>query len=198
MTLKWHDFRRPSDDQYFEVRFRYLSQGDILLDAPMLVPSAPLLVEETTEGERALRIPVVQTDVMIISPTCDFRRPSAAHLDARPDEDPYQLRQQVVVARILPIKEWETAQPATGRSDRVDQMLSFDNLRQYMYLPPVGSLGQSMVDLATMWTLPFEVALGLERLTQLAEAAARQLQYKLVIYATASVVDRDSLRPPMD
>ena len=67
-----------------------------------------------------------------------------------------------------------------------------------MYLPSIGGLGDSMVDLGTRWTLPIELVLKLERLTQLRETAARQLLYKLVMYDAALIVDRDALRPPMD
>lgn len=198
MTRTWRDFARPDDGEYYEERFAYLSQGDIIIDAPLLVPSVPLLVDELDGNDFVATVPLLRTPAMIVSPTCDFRRPSAEYLAAHPVENPYELRQQVVVARVLPLSEWERAQKPEGRADRVAQMRGFDNQRQYMYLPPIGSLGDSMVDFGTRWTLPIELVLKLQRLTQLSETAARQLLYKLVMYDAALVVDRAALRPPMD
>lgn len=135
---------------------------------------------------------------MILSATCDFRRPSAEYLEAHSGENPYQLRQQLVVGRILALTEWERAQKPEGRSDRVAQVRAFDNQRQYMFLPAVEPLADSMIDFGTRWTLPLELVLGLDRVTQLTDTAARQLQYKLVMYDTAVIIDREILRPPMD
>ena len=198
MTLTWRDFPGPDDSGYYEERFSYLSQGDLILDAPLLVPAHPLVVDHSDGDQYVAVVPLLRTHAMILSPTCDFRRPSTEYLAAHPDQNPYQLRQQVVVGRVLTLIEWERAQKPEGRSDRVAQLRAFDNQRQYMYLPPLGSLGDSMVDLGTRRTLPMELVLRLERLTQLTEAAARQLVYKLVTYDAALVVDRNALRPPMD
>ena len=198
MSRTWRDFGRPDDGAYYEERFTYLSQGDIVVDAPLLFPTLPVLVDELDGEEYVATIPLLRTPAMLVSPTCDFRRPSAEYLAAHPDENPYQLRQQVVVARVLPLPEWERAQKPEGRADRVAQLRGYDNQRQYMYLPSIGDLGDSMVDFGTRWTLPIELVLKLQRLTQLTETAARQLLYKLVMYDAALIVDRDVLRPPMD
>jgi hypothetical protein len=198
MTRTWRDFARPDDGGYYEERFSYLSQGDIVLEAPLLLPTVPLLVDEHEGDEYLAAVPLLRTAAMLVSPTCDFRRPSAEYLADHPDENPYQLRQQVVVARVLPLSEWERAQRPEGRADRVTQLRGYDNQRQYMYLPSIGVLSDSMVDFGTRWTLPIDLMLRLERLTQLRETAARQLLYKLVMYDAALVVDRDGLTPPMD
>jgi hypothetical protein len=196
--LTWRDFPRPGDDAYYEARSPYLSQGDLLADAPMLVLPLELLVEEGPEGGLVAAVPLSQSAAVILSPTCDFRRQSIEYLAEHPDEDAYQLRQTVVVARVMPQDVWERAQVATGRSERLRQLLAHDNQRQYMYLPPIERLGASLIDFGTTWTLPLPIALGLERITQLALPSAQQLQFKLVQYGTAIVVQRDSLRPPMD
>lgn len=196
--LTWRDFPRPTDDVYYEIRSQYLSQGDLLADAPMLVMPPELLVEEGRDGGLVAAVPVSQTLAVILSPTCDFRRPSIEYLSAHPDEDPYQLRQSIVVARVMPRDVWERAQDATGRSDRLSQLLSHDNLRQYMYLPPNDRIGPSLIDFGMIWTLPLPIVRTLERITQLALAGARQLQFKLALYGTTVLLQREDLRPPMD
>lgn len=193
----WRDFRRPADADYYETRFSYLSQGDILLDAPLLLVP-PVLDAQPSDAGPVVTLPVLAAPGMVITPTCDFRRSSADHLDAHPDEEPYQLRQQLVVARIVPLHECERSQPPEGRSDRVAQLRSHDNLRQYMYLPELPPLVESLIDLGTLWTLPIGIVRRLDRLTQLTETGARQLQYKLAMYGTAVVIDRESLGRPID
>src|SRR5687767_13387235 len=96
---RWQDFPRPKDEAYYEERFPYLSQGDILADAPLLAVPPELLIDETDGGQVVAAIPVLRTSAMIITPTCDFRRPGADYLAEHPAEDPYQLRRQLVVGR---------------------------------------------------------------------------------------------------
>lgn len=198
-TRTWRDFPRPSDNSYYEERFPFLSQGDIFDLLPLLLVPPELSFLETEHALPVAAIPVLETRGIIVTPTCDFRRRGADDLAAHPDVDPYTLRQQLVVARVLSFDEWERATPAAGRADRVAQLRSYDNQRQYMYLPHLeGAYGESMVDFGSMWTLPLELLRRSTRLTQLAEAGAVQLQYKLTMYGTALIVERDRLRPPMD
>jgi len=193
------DFPRPDDHLYYEERFPYLSQGDIFAEVPLLLVPSELALVESEVGTQAALVPVLQTMAVIISPTCDFRRPTAQQLAEDPEIQPYTLRQQVVVARIMPFEGWERSSDAVGRTERIRQVKAFDNLRQYMYLPASDQGPQeSMVDLGTTWTLPISILLASRRITQLQFTAAQQLSYKLVLYQTTRAVERSGLRPPMD
>jgi hypothetical protein len=162
----WRDFPRPSDDAYYEERFPFLSQGDIFEALPLLLVPAEIALLETEGPAAVAAIPVLETKAIIVTPTCDFRRRAAEDLAAHPADDPYTLRQQLVVARVLPLEEWERAVPAAGRADRVAPVRSHDNQRQYMYLPPLdGAHGESLVDFGSMWTLPLELIRRATRLT---------------------------------
>jgi hypothetical protein len=79
----------------------------------------------------------------------------------------------------------------------------YDALRRYMYLPPLPGEDESqewLADLSRTGTVAISLVVSQmdERLTQLTFVAAQQLQYKVVMAATAVITDRSVYRPAMD
>jgi hypothetical protein len=218
-------FPRPQVG-YYETRFPYLSQGDIFDDIPFATTGPELLfVEDAAPAARAADVtsvilqPVIAQRAIIVSPTCDFRRPSAAALQADPSLEPYTLQAHVTVAPVLPLADvlprW-----GSNRDANLHLLRLYDALRRYMYLPPLPALPLLPGDTAAAgtagaggegeqeWVADLSrldsVAIGLltrlldRRLAQLTLEAAQQLQYKLVMALTAAVTNRDTFQPPLD
>lgn len=185
---------------YFETRFTYLSEGDIFDDVPYTLLRAPLQIAQTEGLTTASALtPLFAVRAMLVTPTCDFRRPSAKELDAAKDLRPYTLENRVRVAQIMPLEDIERSFDSIKRAQNLDLMRRFDSLRRYMYLPPLpGENAESAVALGPSWLIDLDVLVGLKRLTQLTFAAAQQLHYKTVMYATAVIVARGSFHPSMD
>lgn len=194
----WRDFPRPSAP-YYETRSRFLSEGDIFEDVPYTVVGAgmPMLADATSTAHAIL--PVFSVPAMLLTPTCDFRRPSIKELEADSRLEPYTLETRVRVGQVLSIDEIERTFTAANRAQNLDKIRKFDALRRYMYLPPLeGRLGESVVSLGPTWLVDIHLLLSLDRVTQLTFSAARQLHYKTVMYATGTIVAPNSFSPSMD
>lgn len=102
MPRPYERFPRPQGP-YYETRFPYLSQGDLLDDIPFATAGPELTLVEDLPG--VILQPIVVQRAMIVSPTCDFRRPSAAALQAEPTLDPYTLQEHLIVATVYPLAQ---------------------------------------------------------------------------------------------
>jgi hypothetical protein len=199
MPREYERFPRPQGP-YYETRFPFLSQGDLFDDIPFGILGPDLLFTEDLPG--LILQPVVFHRAMIVSPTCDFRRPPASALLADLSLDPYSLQDHVIVAPVFPLhvvaERWDA-----HRSNNTSLARRFDALRRYMYLPSLPDEDDTqewLVDLSRTDTLALRFLAGQvhRRLTQLTFEAAQQLQYKLVMAMTAVVSDRAAYRPAMD
>lgn len=194
----YQKFPRP-ESPYYETRFPHLSQGDIFEDVPF-----GTLGPELRYIDNPLEVlhPILPQRGMILSPTCDFRRPSAEQLATDPSLNPYALQEFVVMAPVLSLASVAETWGAK-RMTNLGLLRKYDALRRYMYLPPLPTEGLDedwVVDI----TCPDRIAIGLllrqpsARLTQLTFAAVQQLQYKVVLAATSRFVDRSVFEPPMN
>jgi hypothetical protein len=188
-------FPRPTSP-YYEVRSEYLSQGDLLEEVPFGVIGPELLYLQDLPG--AILHQVEFHRGMIVSPTCDFRRPTIEHLRNDPSQPPYTLQPHVVVAQVLPI-EVIAERWGANRATNMRLMLEFDAPRRYMYLPPLpgDDRGQQwVVDFTRTDSIAIELLVD-QRTYQLTHAAAQHLQYKLVLAGTSVYTDRGVFDPPM-
>src|SRR5229473_3013238 len=122
----------------------------------------------------------------IVSPTCDFRRPTIEQLRNDPSQPHYTLQPHVVVAQVLPI-EVIAERWGANRANNMRLMLEFDAPRRYMYLPslPGDDRGQQwVVDFTRTDTIAIALLVD-QRTYQLTHAAAQHLQYKLVLAGTS-------------
>ncbi len=94
-------FPRPTTP-YYEIRSEYLSQGDLLEEVPFGVIGPELLYIEEVPGAILHRVEFHRG--MILSPTCDFRRPTIEELRKDPSQPPYTLQPHVVIGQVLPIE----------------------------------------------------------------------------------------------
>ncbi|HEV8534204.1 MAG TPA: hypothetical protein VGR87_00570 [Candidatus Limnocylindria bacterium] len=197
-AVTWRDFPRPTVN-YYETRFKYLSQGDIFDDVPyaLLGPEILLVADEEVPWPQAL-VPLAPVRVMLVTPTCDFRRLSADQLE-REKVAPYTLETRVRVAQVMDLTAIEKSFEESKRAQNLDILRRHDGLRKFMYLPALeGEFGESAVSLGPAWLVHLELLLQASRLTQLTFAAARQLHYKIVMYETSTIVFPDSFNPPVD
>ena len=188
-------FPRPTTP-YYEIRSKYLSQGDLLEEVPFGVIGPELLYIDDVPGAILHRIEVGRG--IILSPTCDFRRPALDELRQDPSLPPYTLQPHVVVAQVLPI-ETIAQRWSPNRDNNMRLMLEFDPLRRYMYLPPLpdDDTGQQWaVDFTRTDSIAIELLID-QRSHQLTFAAAQHLQYKLVLASTSTYTDRAVFDPPM-
>ena len=208
MPREYERFPRQQEG-YYEHRFPYLSQGDVFDDIPFALTGPELLfVEDALPAVRAADVtgvilqPIVAQRGIIVSPTCDFRRPSAAALQADPALNPYTLQAHITVAPVLPLADL-TSRWGNNRDANLHLLRRYDALRRYMYLPPLPGEPAEREWVADL-SRANSVAIGLvaklmdRRLAQLTFVAAQHLQYKLVMALTAAVTNRDAYRPPMD
>ena len=86
---EYERFPRPRES-YYEIRFPFLSQGDIFDSIPIPLMGADLLRHDAMPGMILQQVGVQR--VMIVSPTCDFRRPSASSIEAHPEVSPYTFK----------------------------------------------------------------------------------------------------------
>lgn len=192
------DIPRPRHP-YFESRFAYLSQGDIFDDVPYTILGPHLDVVDDDEGSTRALLPLTSVRAMLLTPTCDFRRPSAAVLDRDPRLEPYTLDTRLRMARVVDLGEVAASFEDNKRDQNVQLMERSDSLRRYMYLPALANVfGESAVELGATWLVDLQLVRQLRRVTQLTFAAAQQLHYKIVLYETSTAVDPDSFHPPMD
>lgn len=199
MAREYERFPRPPGP-YYETRFNYLSQGDLFAALPFPIEGADFVRHDALPG--LVLQPLGIQRAMVVSPTCDFRRPSAAALDADSTLEPYTLQAHVTIAPVLSLaavaEKWGERRAASTHLAR-----RYDALRRYMYLPATpGEPSESewLVDLSQVHSISLRVVLAAldGRLAQLTLPAAQQLQYKIVMAASAMVTDRNLYRPAMD
>ena len=188
-------FPRPTTP-YYEIRSEYLSQGDLLEEVPFGVIGPELLYIEEVPGAILHRVEFHRG--MILSPTCDFRRPTIEELRKDPSQPPYTLQPHVVIGQVLTI-ETIAERWGANRGNNMRLMLEFDAPRRYMYLPPLPAdeTGrQWAVDFTRTDSIAIDLLLD-QRSFQLTFAAAQHLQYKLVLASTSVYTDRAAYDPPM-
>lgn len=183
---------RPQNEDYYEVRLPLLSQGDIFRDVPLAYPMpAEEIVEEQADtyggSRRYLSGPLDFGLGLLLTPTCSMRQQGNGGGDyAHP------------VRTLAPI--W----PIEGLGEMVNEssaglLRKYDSLISLMYIPPNADLGipESAALLYMPVTLHHNIIDG-QRLTQLAIEGARQLQRKLVHFASGVSATRSFYDPPMD
>lgn len=168
-------------------------------DVPYTVIGPGLQMIADGSATAAAILPIFSVPAMLLTPTCDFRRPSIKDLEANPALPPYALEKRVRVGQILSLEDIERTFDPDNRTQNLEKIRKFDALRKYMYLPALdGHFGESAVSLGPTWLVDLDLLLRLDRVAQLTFAAARQLHYKTVMYATSTIVAPDSFNPPMD
>lgn len=183
--------RRPADQDYYEERLAFLSQGDIFRDVPL---SYPLPAREVADDEgggarRFLSGPLDFGTAMLITPTCSMRAQAA---------DGYAHPVRTLVP-VMPLDE-ELTRDLRLDEEQLRFVRAYDGLINYMYLPASESLGlpESLALLYMPITLHHDIIDG-QRITQLAVEGARQLQRRMVWFASGWQAEtRAMFDPPMD
>jgi hypothetical protein len=185
--------RRPDDSEYYETRLELFSQGDIFRDVPLAYPLPADEIVEGTEDEgygrrRFLSGPFDVGLALLTTPTCSMRAQGAPDRYAHP------------VRTLVPLRPFEEL-VEVGLFDESKAGLARkrDGLINYMYLPADDELGipESMAFLYMPVTLHHDFLEG-QRITQLAVEGARQLESKLVWFASGLKLDRATFEPPLD
>lgn len=185
--------RRPSGP-YYERRNDLLSQGDLFVDVPLAYPTPAdeIATEDGVADEETVRRfisgPLDFGIAMLITPTCSMRSQAENRDYAHP------VRTLVPVRPLAELHE-------LGIIDQAKHRLAEkrDSLINYMYLPadPDLALPESVALLYMPVTLHHEMIVG-NRLTQLTEGAAQQLQKKLIWHSSSVLLDRSDFKPPLD
>jgi len=154
-----------------------------------------LLYDEETPGFVLQRVEI--RPGIIISPTCDFRRPTIEELNQNPGLEPYGLQPHVVVAQVIPLRE-VAEKWGNGRESKLGLMFAYDAIRRYAYLPSVDGNAENdmVVDLLRTDSIAIPLLVDL-RIIQLTFSAAQHLQYKIVLAATSTYTDRSAYNPPL-
>jgi hypothetical protein len=181
--------RRPDDGDYYESRLELCSQGDIFRDVPLAYPlPADEIVEEGHGSRRFLSGPFDVGLAMLVTPTCSMRAQGA------PDRYAHHVR------TLVPLRPFEELVEAGLLDDSTAGLArKRDGLINYMYLPGSEELGlpETLALLYMPVSLHHELLEG-QRVTQLAVEGARQLQSKLVWFASSLKLDRTTFEPPLD
>jgi hypothetical protein len=181
---------RPADNEYYEAeRVKLLSQGDIFADVPLTYPGVGAEVAEVVGRRYFLSGPLETGFAMLITPTCSMRAQEA---------EGYAHPVRTLVP-ILSIDLLMSANVITKDSRGLAE--KYDDLYNYMFLP-AHSHSKMPVSMALLY-MPVTISHALleataTRVTQLALEGARQLQRKLVLYASSAPIERARFKPPMD
>ena len=204
----YENYPRPQED-YFEVRHDWLTQGDVFQDAPISQLGPDLLIlenpPESAEPIPQGLLPVVTyvwtTGLgMLLSNTCDFRHPAAVDIDNHPLEypDPDDVYHNGFL-RVAPIFPLDDCPWLPKDEDLYRKIRRFDHYRRFMYLPALeGTMPESVVALQMADLLHLDLIRHLPRLTQLTRAARQQLDRKLVLLDTGAPTRFDDFDPDMN
>lgn len=188
---------RPSDDAYYQRdRVPLFSQGDLFRDLPLDYPTPPreIVADEEDEGRGArsfLSGPLEFGPAILITPTCSMR--------AQQDEGyAHPVRTVVPLVPAESLVELGVVRPETLGLAR-----KYDSLINYMYLPPLelSELDFEMPESFALLYMPVTIHHDLlegNRIVQLAGEGAKQLQRKLVWFASGWLEPRDFFQPPLD
>ena len=183
--------RRPSG-AYYQDRTGLLSQGDVFLDVPLAYPTpADSIVfdeEDADAGRRFLSGPFETGPAILTTPTCSMRSQGGEADYAHPVRTLVPLRpvEELLEAGILDSSKGGLAQKR-------------DSLINYMFFPGDPSVGlvDSLALLYMPVTLHHEMVVA-NRVSQLTQDAACQLQKKLVWFSSSLLLERREFDPPMD
>jgi hypothetical protein len=180
---------RPDDQAYYEIRHEYLSQGDIFRHVPAGYPF-PLedLVVADPGARPFLTGPLDDGMGMLITPSCSMQAQRRS-----PGHYAHLVRALVPV---VPLDQLLANR--TIASDALPRLRRYDNLINYMYLPPSETfdIPESM---ALLW-LPMSLhhrQVDELRVTQLARAGAQQLHRKLQWFYTGVADPRAEFDPDL-
>jgi hypothetical protein len=205
---EYQKYPRPTDP-YYDLRHDLLSQGTILENAPssILGPRLPLLdlVPQGVEVPAGYKAAVTLVSTwgygMIVSNTCDFRRPKASDLLQRPRDFPQIYHgDSVRVAPIAPLRSVPDVPEASYALVR-----QYDHYRRFLYLPEMVNkdtgeeiLPESLLLLNLTDVLHIDLVRRLRVVAQLTYEARRQLARKLVYHATGDQSELDEWDPDME
>jgi hypothetical protein len=205
---EYEKYPRPTDP-YYDLRHDLLSQGTILENPPssVLGPQLPLLdpvpegVEVPVCYKAAITLVFTWGFGMIVSNTCDFRRPKASDVLKRPQDFPnVYYRDAIRVAPIAPLRSATEVPDANYPVVR-----QYDNYRRFVYLPEMVNkdtgeeiLPESLVLLNLTDVLHVDLVRRLRVVAQLTFEARRQLARKLVYHATGDQSELEEWDPDME
>jgi hypothetical protein len=167
--------RRPADGSYYADGDELLMQGDIFMEIPFGHPFPPEAISH--EEHLYLSGPFETGFGMLISPTGSFRNGDGYAHPVR------------VVAPILPLERM-LADGALTESAAV-AVAESDSVAQYMYLPALGAMPESVALLYHPTTLHHDY-LDDRRIAQLGPEAAAHLKAKLATHFTEVSFDAAS------
>lgn len=169
--------RRPKDGDYYTDRTDYLRQGDLFANVPLGYPFPPEAIDHEEGKRKFLAGPFEPGFGMLLSPTCSFVAQGA---DAEGYSHPVRM-----VAPVLSI-EHLVAEGAI-KSGSLEDLRIYDHIVNYFYLPAIDEVGmpESLALLYSSITLHHDY-LEENRVTQLSEAAAIHLKYKLAAMFTGT------------
>jgi hypothetical protein len=180
---------RPSDGAYYEQRIQELSQGDVFRDVPLAYPLPAVEIVLDPEADLGARQflsgPFELGHAILLSPTCSMRAQKTGGY-AHPVR---------ILAVVRPLSE--LIEQGIFTSDRLGLLRKYDALINYMYLPPVEHLPESVALLYMSVTLHHDMIAG-NRIIQLTRDGAQQLQRKLVWFNSGLLWPRGEFAPPMD
>lgn len=161
---------RPDSAEYFDNsgQFDGLQQGDIFRDVPLFVGDAFSPLVQQLNG------PLQVVTAVLLSPNIHLRAMQEA-----PDYD--RLGGPVNLAPIRTLSSLLGSPLPDPVPDWVLNMRDFDEIDQYMYLPPGAFVEESLVSFASTFIISSKLLHG-QRTARLAAVGARQLRRKITMF----------------
>jgi hypothetical protein len=176
----------PEPAGYYEIRNDYFNQGDIFRGVTLV---SPLNAGEIAEDVGGKFFPgPVGGLCMLITPSCCMQAQGE-----QPGAYAHPVRAVVPVVGLQALLDGGWV-----KKDAAPQLRRYDNLKNYMYLPPNVDfeLEESVALLWMPMSLHHDQVDGL-RVAQLANEAARQLQRKLQWFYTGVMDPRGDFEPEL-
>ncbi len=201
----YRSFPRPADS-YYEARHDLLGQGDVIqmglwgvLGPELLSISPKPEGVEIPEGTEPILFFLRASPFgLIVGNTCSFRHPSAAAVAGQPAE--YSRPGTIYHSGQLHVAPVRLISDVPEISKNVlEEMVAFDHLRRYMYLPPSERHGipECVADLDRADLVSLDLVGRADRLAQLTVVGRQQLARKLVYHATGDHTKYEDWDPDM-
>ena len=176
--------QRPADDAYYvEPWSDTFLQGDLFRDVPVAIPAPPDAVVMAEGERRFVSGPFDAGPAMLISPSCAI---AAQGPSVSPGS--YALPERTLV----PIRPVDELVHAGAIPEHNLGNLRADRLRNYLYLPAVSDMPESVALLYMPITVHHDV-IAQDRFAQLTGAAFWHLRVKLMAFVGGFLLDPSEL-----
>jgi hypothetical protein len=176
--------QRPPDDRYYvEPWSEAFLQGDLFKDVPVAIPAPPDAVVMAEGERRFVSGPFDAGPAMLISPSCAI---AAQGPNVPPGSYAHAAR------TLVPIRPVDELLDAGAIPEHNLGNLHADRLRNYLYLPPISDMPESVALLYMPITVHHDV-IAQDRFAQLTGAAYWHLRVKLMAFVGGFLLDPNEL-----